>query len=74
MIEMTNADEFYQYAKECLRDAEKAETDQDWSVFIHLSVDWMLAAARLGGGSVNERRDVTTALRRRICTVRFSGD
>jgi hypothetical protein len=56
MIEMTNADEFYQYAKECLRDAEKPRpTKTEASSYISPSIGYW----RLHGlGAIQSMKDV----------------
>ena len=45
---MTTADEFREYAKECLHWAEEAETDDQRQSFLDMARDWTLAALRLG--------------------------
>jgi hypothetical protein len=46
---MTTADEFREYAKECLRWADEAETDEQRQSFLDMARDWTLAAMRLDG-------------------------
>jgi hypothetical protein len=46
--EMTTADEFRQYAQECLEWAKKAETDDQRQSFLDMARDWTLAALRVG--------------------------
>jgi hypothetical protein len=45
---MATADEFRQYAQECLQWAKEAETDDQRLPFLHMARDWTLAALRLG--------------------------
>jgi hypothetical protein len=45
---MTTADEFRQYAQECLEWAKQAETDDQRQSFLDMARDWTLAALRLG--------------------------
>jgi hypothetical protein len=47
--EMTTANEFRDYAKECLRWADQAETDDQRQSFLDMARDWTLAALRLEG-------------------------
>jgi hypothetical protein len=44
---MTTADEFRQYAQECLQWADQAETDDERQSFLDMARDWTLAALRL---------------------------
>jgi hypothetical protein len=44
---MTTADEFRQYANECLQWADEAETDDQRQSFLDMARDWTLAAMRL---------------------------
>jgi hypothetical protein len=44
---MTTADEYRQYAVECLRWAKEAETDEERQSFLDMARDWTLAALRL---------------------------
>jgi hypothetical protein len=46
---MTTADEYRDYAKECLQWAEEAETDDERQSFLDMARDWTLAALRLEG-------------------------
>jgi hypothetical protein len=46
---MTTADEYRQYANECLRFADAAETDDQRQSFLDMARDWTLAALRLEG-------------------------
>jgi hypothetical protein len=46
---MTTADEFREYAKECLQWADEAETDDQRQSFLDMARDWTLAAMRLDG-------------------------
>ena len=46
---MTTADEYRQYARECLQWAEQAETDDERLSLISMATDWTLAAVRLDG-------------------------
>jgi len=64
-MEMDTAADCRRYARECLLNAEKAETEEDWSAFISLARDWMLAAARLEGNSVSDRGKITAAMHTR---------
>jgi hypothetical protein len=45
---MTTADEYREYAKECLHWADEAETDEQRQSFLDMARDWTLAALRLG--------------------------
>jgi hypothetical protein len=45
---MTTADEFSEYAKECLRWADEATTDDERQSFLDMARDWTLAALHLG--------------------------
>ena len=46
---MATADEFREYAKECLRWADEAETDDQRQSFLDMARDWTLAALHLDG-------------------------
>jgi hypothetical protein len=46
---MTTAEEFREYAKECLQWADEAETDDQRQSFLDMARDWTLAAMRLDG-------------------------
>jgi hypothetical protein len=46
---MTTADEFREYAKECLQWADEAETGDQRQSFLDMARDWTLAALRLEG-------------------------
>jgi hypothetical protein len=46
---MTTADEYRDYAKECLQWADEAETDDQRQSFLDMARDWTLAALRLEG-------------------------
>jgi hypothetical protein len=46
---MTTADEYRQYANECLRFADEAETDDLRQSFLDMARDWTLAAMRIEG-------------------------
>jgi hypothetical protein len=46
---MATADEFREYAKECLQWADEAETDDQRQSFLDMARDWTLAALRLEG-------------------------
>jgi hypothetical protein len=46
---MTTADEFREYAKECLQWADEAETDDQRQSFLDMARDWTLAALHLDG-------------------------
>jgi hypothetical protein len=46
---MATADEYRQFAKECLKWAEEAATEQDRAAFLELARDWTVAAMRLEG-------------------------
>ena len=46
---MTTVSEYKQYAKECLRWADEAETEEDRKALLDLARDWTLAAMRLEG-------------------------
>jgi hypothetical protein len=46
---MTTADEYRGYAKECLRWADEAETDDLRQSFLDMARDWTLAALHLEG-------------------------
>ena len=45
---MTTADEFRQYAQECIEWAKQAKTDDQRQSFLDMARDWTLAALRLG--------------------------
>jgi hypothetical protein len=44
---MTTADEFTEYAKECLRWADEAATEDERQSFLDMARDWTLAALHL---------------------------
>ena len=44
---MTTADEYREYAIECLRWAEEAETNEQRQSFLDMARDWTLAALRV---------------------------
>jgi hypothetical protein len=44
---MATADEFREYAQECIQWAEEAETDEQRQSFLDMARDWTLAALRL---------------------------
>jgi hypothetical protein len=44
---MTTADEYLQYAEECLRWARDAKTDEERVPFVEMAAAWRLAAAKL---------------------------
>jgi hypothetical protein len=46
---MTTAKEYRQFAEECLRWAEEADTEQDRAALLELARDWTMAAMRLEG-------------------------
>jgi hypothetical protein len=46
---MATADEYRQYAKECLQWADEAKTDDERRSFLDMARDWTLAAMRLEG-------------------------
>jgi hypothetical protein len=46
---MGTADEFREYARECLQWADEAETDDQRQSFISMAKDWILAALSLDG-------------------------
>ena len=46
---MTTAEEYRQYANECLRFADEAKTDDQRQAFLDMARDWTLAAMRLEG-------------------------
>jgi hypothetical protein len=46
---MTTADEFREFARECLQWADEAETDDQRQSFLDMARDWTLAAFRLEG-------------------------
>jgi hypothetical protein len=46
---MATAEEYKQFAKECLRWATEAETDDDRNALLEMARDWTLAALRLDG-------------------------
>jgi hypothetical protein len=46
---MTTADEYGQYAKECLQFADEAKADDQRQSFLDMARDWTLAALRLEG-------------------------
>jgi hypothetical protein len=54
---MTTADEYRQYANECLRFADEAETDDNRQSFLDMARDWTLAAMRLEGALHPARSD-----------------
>jgi hypothetical protein len=57
---MTTADEFNEYAKECLRWADEAATDDERQSFLDMARDWTLAALRLAQvGSNGSPRQVS---------------
>jgi hypothetical protein len=47
--EMSTAEEFREYAKECLLSADEAETDDQRQSFLDMARDWTLAALRVEG-------------------------
>jgi hypothetical protein len=46
---MTTAKEYRQFAEECLRWAEEADTEQDRAALLELARDWTMAAMHLEG-------------------------
>jgi hypothetical protein len=44
---MTTADEYRQYAHECIQWAKEAETDDQRQSFLNMARDWTLAALRI---------------------------
>ena len=46
---MTTAQDYRQFADECLRWADEAETEEFKDAFIQMARDWTLAALRLDG-------------------------
>jgi len=46
---MATVSEYKQYAKECLRWAAEAETEEYREAFLQMARDWTLAAMRLEG-------------------------
>jgi hypothetical protein len=46
---MATADEYRQFADECLRWATEVEAEDDRQVFLEMARDWTLAAMRLEG-------------------------
>jgi hypothetical protein len=48
----TTANEFRDYAKECLKWADEAKTDDQRQSFLDMARDWTLAAARFDGALV----------------------
>jgi hypothetical protein len=46
---MTTADEYRQYAKECLQFADEAKAADQRQSFLDMACDWTLAALRLEG-------------------------
>jgi hypothetical protein len=46
---MATADEYQQFAEECIRWARAAETDADRKSFLDMARAWTQAAARLNG-------------------------
>jgi hypothetical protein len=61
---MTTADEYRDYAKECLRWADEAETDEQRQSFVDMARDWTLAALRLEGlfGTSKDTDESATAV------------
>jgi len=49
---MTTAQEYRNFADECLRWADEAETEEFRNAFMQMARDWTLAALRLDGLSV----------------------
>jgi hypothetical protein len=57
---MATADEYRQFAKECLRWATEVAEDER-QAFLDMARDWTLAAMRLEGILIPERRAATAA-------------
>jgi hypothetical protein len=55
--EMTTADEYREYANECLQWAEQSETDSQRHYFLDMARDWTLAALRLVQSAQPERME-----------------
>jgi hypothetical protein len=47
---MTTADEYRQFAEECLRWADKAKTAKEKKAFLDMAQTWIKAAAKLTNG------------------------
>jgi hypothetical protein len=58
---MTTANEFREYAKECLEWADQAETDDQRQSFLDMARDWTLAALRLEGVMIQGRAEQPSA-------------
>ena len=64
---MATVSEYKQFAKECLRWAAEATTEEDRKAFLDLARDWTLAAVRLEEGAMltTHKENVPVVLRNR---------
>ena len=64
---MATVSEYKQFAKECLRWAAEATTEEDRKAFLDLARDWTLAAVRLEEGAMlaADKENVPVVLRNR---------
>jgi len=58
---MTTVDECQQYAKECVRWAAQAKTEDERTAFLDMARAWTQAARRFTGGTALRATDMRTA-------------
>jgi hypothetical protein len=54
---MSTADEYHKYARDCLRWAARARTEEQRKQFLNLAQDWTQAALLIEGVPVPSERD-----------------
>jgi hypothetical protein len=61
---MATVSQYKQYAKECVRWAAEASTEEDRKAFLDLARDWTLAATRLESLKSATNKEMEAPLRR----------